>query len=362
MLKDWIITYDRHHQTRVRVGRGAAQRLADIWQPSWREAAIIGDATVMSIYGPNIARQLEPLVRRVEIINFPPGEIHKTRATKEVIEDQLLNLGVSRQTCVVALGGGISLDLAGFVAATYLRGVPYINIPTSLLAQVDAAIGGKTGVNTAQGKNLVGAFHQPSAVLIDSNFLPTLSPVEWPNGLAEMVKHAVIADAELFQWMEEHVKALGQPGLMDDYPLQRSVEIKTTIVQSDERESGRRSLLNFGHTVGHAMERATEHHLSHGRAVAMGMVIEARLAAKLTGIPLKEVDRLAKLLLDLYLDIKPPVLPFERLLSYLSSDKKRKEGELYMALPVRLGEMASEEGFTIGVPLQLLEEVWEMSL
>ncbi len=344
----------------VVVGHGAREALATIWQADWREAALIGDARVLQIYGQEMADGLRPLARRVVIQDFPPGEKHKTRATKEMLEDKLLTQGLGRQACVVGLGGGISLDVAGFVAATYMRGIPYINIPTSLLAQVDAAVGGKTGVNTDHGKNLIGAFHQPAAVLIDSYFLGSLPAGEWGNGLAEMVKHAVIADPALFQWIEAHTRMLQRPGAIDAYPLRRCVEIKADIVQSDEREKSRRSVLNFGHTIGHALEHASEHQLEHGRAVAIGMVLEAQLARTLCGLPVEEVQRLRQLLLALQIDIKRPALPFDLLVPFFGVDKKKKEGVLRMALPTRIGEMADGDGdFTVVVPLDLVRQVWE---
>jgi 3-dehydroquinate synthase len=339
----------------VRLGEGAAMALPELWQPGWEEAALIADATVMGLYGEHVASLLRPLVRRLLLCPFPPGEAHKTRDTKAALEDRLLEAGLSRQSCVVALGGGISLDLGGFVAATYLRGVPYCSLPTSLLAQVDASVGGKTGVNTPHGKNLIGAFQQAAAVLIDPRFLLSLPLAEWRNGLAELVKHAVIADVALFAWLEANAAAIACPGAMDDYPLRRSVEIKAEVVGADEHEKGRRAVLNFGHTVGHALEHACQHRLPHGIAVAAGMSVEARLAARLCGFPAEERSRLERLLGALGLPSGPPAgLSFDELRPFLRLDKKRRAGELRLALPRRIGEMVDEDG-TATVPASVAE-------
>ena len=339
----------------VRLGEGAASALSEVWQPGWGEAALVGDATVMGLYGELVVSLLRPLVQKLLVCPFPPGEAHKTRETKAALEDQLLEARLSRQSCLVALGGGISLDVCGFVAATYLRGVAYCSLPTSLLAQVDAAVGGKTGVNTALGKNLVGAFHQPAAVLIDPRFLSSLPVEEWRNGLAELTKHAVIADETLFAWLEAEAAGLANPGSVDEYPLRRSVEIKAEVVSADEQEHGRRAILNFGHTVGHALEHASGHGLAHGAAVAAGMVVEARLAERLCGFPALERERLERLLAAFGLPCGPPAsLDFEALRPFLGLDKKRRGDELRLPLPHRLGEMVDGDG-SATVPAALPE-------
>jgi len=345
----------------VRLGAGAAGELAAVWQPAWRSAAIVGDANVLALYGEALAQQARALSDRVVTAELPPGEAHKTRETKAALEDALLAAGLDRGVCVVAVGGGVSLDVAGFVAATYLRGVPHVNVPTSLLAQVDAAIGGKTGVNTPHGKNLIGAFHQPAAVLIDPELLATLPAEEWPNGLAEMVKHAVIADVSLFEWIEAHVDRLAGPTVLDPHPLRRCVEIKAEIVSRDEREAGLRSVLNFGHTVGHALEAATGHAIGHGRAVAIGMVVEGAVARDACGLPPVAFSRLCHVLTEL--GIGPgtrPGVPFDALAPFLVADKKRRGDALRLALPRAPGQMAgAADGFTVPVALAALRRAWE---
>ena len=348
------------HTCRVLVGPGALGRLPEVWRPRWRTAAIIGDSDVVARFGQRVARALRGVTERVLVTDFAPGEAHKTRATKERLEDRLLAEGLDRQGCVVALGGGISLDVAGYVAATFLRGVDLVSVPTSLLAQVDAAVGGKTGVNTDRGKNLVGAFWQPTAVLVDPELLPSLPADEWCNGLAEMVKHAVIADAELFTWLQRHAADLSAPSVVPAHPLLRCVQIKAGVVQRDEREAGLRAVLNFGHTVGHALEGASGHALPHGRAVALGMMVEGALAHELCDFPATDLARLGALLDALGLEMSRPAIPFDDLLPYLGVDKKRQAGDLRVALPRALGEMAgADDRYTVAVEPDRLRRAYE---
>lgn len=348
----------------VAVGAGAVERLPHYWQPRWSGAALIGDSNVIDLHGATLTEKLRSLCARVEVFAFPPGEDHKTRSTKESLEDRMLEAGFDRQCCVVALGGGISVDVAGFVAATFMRGVPHINLPTSLLAQVDASIGGKTGVNTPRGKNLVGAIHQPRAVLVDTDYLETLPPEQWCCGLAEMVKHAVIADAELFSWMEKHAAAISTPPWRaGDNPLRRCVEIKGEIVQRDEREAGVRALLNYGHTLGHALETAMDHSIDHGQAVAVGMLVEGRIALTRCGFAPVDLERLRRLLGLLGLPTRPPKLDFESLIPSLALDKKRRNGQLTLAIPLTIGGMASERGqHTLSCEMALLRRAWDEEL
>ena len=333
------LTLMRHAECQVVVERGAVLDLAGLWRPEWEAAAVIGDENVIALHGGRVRSLLETVAQKLAVLGFPPGEASKTRATKEKLEDRLLAEGFGRGTCVVALGGGVSLDLAGFVAATYMRGVAHVNVPTSLLAQVDAGIGGKTGVDTSYGKNLVGAFHQPAAVVVDPELLETLPAGEWRNGLAEMVKTAVVADGELFSWMEGHIEALTVPGRLDVHPIARCVEAKCDVAREDETDGGRRAILNFGHTIGHAIESASSFAIPHGVAVAMGMVVEARLAVALTGLPEEHAERVEAILGKLGLAPFPRV-PFQAIRPFLAVDKKNRAGEVRMALPAGIGIMA----------------------
>ena len=360
MITELTLDLTSTRRCEILVGPGASAKLPDVWRRRWQTAAVIGDENVIKLFGQRISQCLEGVAGRVIVADFPPGEGHKTRRTKALLEDRLLDQGLDRRGCVVALGGGISLDMAGFVAATFMRGVDFVSVPTSLLAQVDASVGGKTGVNTDGGKNLVGAFWQPAAVLVDPKLLPSLPAAEWCNGLAEMVKHAFIADEDLFSWLEQHAASVGQPTVMDAHPLRRCVEIKADVVRQDEREAGLRAILNFGHTVGHALESASGHALSHGRAVALGMLLEGALARELCGLSRAALDRLGALLAELGLDLSRPALPFAALLPYLGVDKKRQGEELRMALPCGTGRMAgADQGYTVAVPLDRLRRVYE---
>jgi 3-dehydroquinate synthase len=341
------------------LGPGALDALPRVWRPAWHAAALVADRNVMRRYGARVLRILRRCTPHVLSCPVPAGETHKTRALKAAIEDRLLAAGLGRDTCLVAFGGGVTLDLAGFVAATYLRGIPHVLIPTTLLAQVDAAFGGKTGVNAPAGKNLVGAFHFPEAVLVDPQLLRTLPKAEWPGGLAEVVKHAVVGDPALFRLLERHAERLRSPGRLDPVALRRAVSVKLDVVAADPFERGRRAVLNFGHTVGHALEAASGHAVPHGLAVAVGMAVESDVAVATCGFPAAERDRLLALLERLGL---PTVarLPFARLRRYLAVDKKNREGAVRLALPLRIGRMAgARSGWTLAANLAVLRAAWE---
>jgi 3-dehydroquinate synthase len=341
----------------VLCGAGTAAALRGLWRPAWRQAAVVGDSNTAGRFGEPLAAALEPLVGRVPVLRFPAGERHKTRAVKLRLEDALLEAGLDRSACLVAVGGGVVLDLVGFVAATFMRGVPHVNVATTLLAQIDAAIGGKTGVNTPRGKNLIGAFHAPAAVLLDREALASLPAREMRNGLAEGVKHAAVADADLFDRLERWAASGG--GLLPEPLLVRCVQIKAEIVGGDERDLGRRQTLNFGHTVGHAIERATRHRVPHGAAVAAGMLVEGAAARELCGFPEPDLGRLERLLRRLRLPVRPQC-SFEAAAPYLHSDKKNVAGELRCALPLALGRMDPGDGsFVRAVQPRLLQRAWE---
>ncbi len=343
---------------RLAVGRGAAAALESIWRPDWERAALVGDAAVLEHFGHRVAARLAGLAGEPIRIAFAPGEASKNRRQLARIQDALLDAGASRGTCVVGLGGGVSLDLAGFAAATHLRGVDWIALPSSLLAQVDAAVGGKTGVNTRHGKNLIGAFHQPAAVLIDPDWPASLPPAEWANGLVELVKHAWIADAALFARLEAAAADLARPQPLEPELLLRGLQVKLDCVASDEREAGRRAWLNAGHSVGHALERASGYRLAHGRAVAAGLLIEGRLAVSRCGLDPAAPARLERLWQALAL--KPVDWPpLAAVLEHLDRDKKNRSGWMHMALPRAIGEMVGGPGgWTLPVAAAELEAVW----
>jgi 3-dehydroquinate synthase len=286
-----------------------------------------------------------------ETITFQAGELSKTRETWAGLTDTLLERRYGRDSGIVGLGGGVASDLTGFIAATYLRGVPHIQVPTTLLAMVDASVGGKTGVNTPQGKNLVGAFHPPAAVLADPAVLVTLPDEAYRGGLAEAIKHGLIANAEYLAWIEAHTDALGkrQPAELSVL-VRRSVEIKARVVSADERESGERAILNAGHTVAHALERATRYQLPHGDAVALGLVAETRLAELLGVAPPGLHQRVVALLRRVGLPTRAPA-PVDQaaVLEAMQGDKKNRQGAIHFALVADVGRMHRDGGWTIPV-------------
>ncbi len=283
-----------------------------------------------------------------ETLLFPAGERSKTRESWSRLTDELLRRGYGRDSGIVAFGGGVAGDLAGFVAATYLRGVPYVQVPTTLLAMLDASVGGKTGVDTSHGKNLVGAFHPPVAVLADPLVLATLADRDYRSGLAEAVKHGLIADRDYFDWIErEAPRLLARDPEVVSRLVRRSVEIKAAVVGEDERESGRRAILNAGHTVAHALEQATDYRLPHGEAVALGLIAECALSAGLGRATPEAGARVAALLELLGLPTRmQETVPPERLIAAMATDKKNRAGEVRFALPRALGKMGPGPDWT----------------
>lgn len=310
---------------------------------------VIADEHVAPLYAASIAAALD-----AELLTFPAGEASKTRVQWATLTDALLERRYGRDTVVVAVGGGVCGDLAGFVAATYLRGVPVVHVPTSLVAMIDAAIGGKTGVDTRHGKNLVGAFHQPSLVLTDPLALHTLPAAHRRAGMAEAIKHGVIADESYFHWIAAHGRALLKPALDAAMALRLvgdSVAVKVEVVGGDEREGGRRKILNFGHTIGHAVEHLSGYTILHGDAVAIGMVVEAR-AGELAGVTLPGLaDEIAALCVELGLPVSiDAAYGADAIIELTRGDKKVRAGAVEYALPMRLGEM-NDAGGRFALPL-----------
>ncbi len=332
-----------------------------------RRVAVIADLTVAHLLAERALASFATAAARPQLFTFPAGEKQKTRATWGALTDQLIAAGFGRDSAIVALGGGVTGDLAGFVAATYLRGVPLVQAPTTLLAMIDSSIGGKTGVDTAAGKNLVGAFHHPELVLIDPRALVTLPPAEMRSGLAEAIKHGVIADSAYFSWIATGLRQILHGDEPDDetalHLVRRSVEIKVEVVREDAREQGKRKILNFGHTIGHAIEQVTGYGVSHGSAVSIGMVVEAQLAERLHLAESGLADAIATVCDAAGLPVRLPegANPAE-IVNATRTDKKARAGVVEYALPRALGEMAgSESGY--GIPasdadvLRTLEEM-----
>ncbi len=324
--------------------------------------ALISDSHVARLYGEPLAAALRGAGMSAELFTFPAGEWNKTRETWTALCDRLLAAHVGRDGAVVAVGGGVTGDVAGFVAATYHRGIPWVQVPTSLLAMIDSSIGGKTGVDTAHGKNLLGAFHQPRLVIADLDTLATLPPPQLAAGMAEAIKHGAIADADYFSALEQADVPLTGDSVALERVVARSVEIKAEIVAADERERGRRAVLNFGHTVGHALEATSGYALLHGEAVAIGMVVEARLAEALRVAEAGTARRIAAALQHHRL---PSAIPdgcvVDGLVTAMRYDKKARDGALRFALPSRVGAMPPPRGdeWTVAVPEALVRQIVE---
>ncbi|MBD3164911.1 3-dehydroquinate synthase [Candidatus Woesearchaeota archaeon] len=244
--------------------------------------AVITDSNVKELYGNNFLSMLKQKNMDAMLISFPAGEINKNRQTKEKIEDILISSGMERDGLIIALGGGVVGDIAGFVASTYMRGIFYTQVPTTLLAMVDSSIGGKTAVNTSAGKNLIGTFYQPKKVFVDVNTLNSLSRQEILNGVAEMIKHAIILDRKYFYFLNDYIEnILALHGDILTKAVKWSCILKKKIVEQDEEEASLRKMLNFGHTIGHAVEKSRSYGISHGAAVAIGMVAETKISEEM---------------------------------------------------------------------------------
>ena len=339
---------------RVHVTPGALDALGDLLRGAVRahRFAIVTDSNV----GPRYAARARDALsgESADVFTIPAGERFKTRETWAAVTDQMLAAGFGRDAAVIALGGGVVGDLAGFVAATFMRGIPFVQVPTTLLAMLDASIGGKTGVDTPAGKNLVGAFHQPAAVIADPTVLATLPVEQYRAGFAEALKHGVIAEAAHFDAVAETAATLGERrpgGRAVSAIIARSIEIKSAIAASDYRESGRRKTLNFGHTVGHAIEHLSGYELLHGEAVAIGMCVEAAIAERIGVAPPGTADRIRSGCARAGLPTERPAhIAPDAILLATHGDKKGRAGRAQYALPSGIGSMAfGERGWSAPV-------------
>jgi len=303
-----------------------------------RDVLVVSNTTVAPLYLARLGHGLAG--KRLAEVVLPDGERFKTLETLSRVFDALVEHRMNRDACVVALGGGVVGDMAGFAAACYQRGVDYVQVPTTLLAQVDSSVGGKTGVNHPLGKNLIGAFHQPRAVISDTDTLRTLPPRELRAGLAEVIKYGLIADETFLGWLEGNLEALLalDPAALV-YAIRRSCEVKAEIVAEDEREHGRRALLNLGHTFGHAIETATGYgEWLHGEAVGAGMLMAADLSCRLGWLAPADVDRVRALLARAGLPLASPPIGAGRALALMGMDKKVLAGRIRLVLLRRIGD------------------------
>ena len=306
---------------------------------------VITHPALYHMYGEALQEGLQPLP--FEPIFVPVGERQKSLRRATMLWDDLLARGADRKTVVAAFGGGVIGDLSGFVAATYMRGLPYVQMPTSLLAQVDAAVGGKVAINHPRAKNLIGCFYQPRLVIADVSVLTTLPARDYRAGLAEVIKTAIISDHEFFKWLEANVASISRRDIgCLSHIVRRCCEVKAEVVRLDERESGLREILNLGHTIGHALETLMGYRaLRHGEAVAIGLVAASRIAQSLDLLTLEEEARIAGLLTLLHLPTRIPGIAAAAILSSISADKKAIEGKPRFTLPLGIGR--AEPGYEV---------------
>jgi 3-dehydroquinate synthase len=340
----------------VRIGSGllaqAGQWLKEMGFSG--RAVIITDSNVKKLYAAVLEQALAKSGFRVTILEIPPGEEQKTLKNAGRLYNELNEARAERNTPILALGGGVAGDLAGFVAATYMRGVPYLQVPTTLLAMADSSVGGKTAVDHGRLKNLVGAFYQPKLVIADIEVLKTLPAVELVNGMGEVIKHAAIRDKEFFEYLDDNMaRALARDSGVLEFIVRRNAVIKAGVVGMDEKETGLRSILNYGHTVGHALEVVSNFKVKHGQAVAIGMVAEAEISRRLGILDSGSAGKLEKLIIKAGLPSRIPGLNTENLMQAMAHDKKVKQGRLTFALLKSLGEAF----ITSDVDAALVEEI-----
>ncbi len=335
------------HSYDILIGSGILSTLGDCCVKAGlaSRSAVITNPTVNALYGETVRRSLVAAGYTVSIIEIPDGEVYKNSETLSGVYDALIEAGIDRSSFVVALGGGVVGDLAGYAAATYLRGVPFVQVPTTLLAQVDSSVGGKTAIDHPRGKNLIGAFYQPRLVLIDVKTLTTLPLREYRAGLAEVVKYGVALDRPFFEYLENHVNDIVamELGCLET-AIYRCCQIKAEIVEQDEKETGLRAVLNYGHTLGHAFEMlAGFSNLVHGEAVTIGMVLAARISQTMGHCSEAEIIAIKSLLERFGLPCEPPIVERQKLLKAVMTDKKVSGGSITFICNRGIGNFAMEK-------------------
>jgi 3-dehydroquinate synthase len=324
--------------------------------PPASHGVVVSNTTVAPLYAERLRAAIAGRHTHVHVVNLPDGEEHKNWHTLNLIFDALLQHGCDRKTVLYALGGGVVGDMAGFAAACYMRGIPFLQVPTTLLAQVDSSVGGKTGINHPLGKNMIGAFYQPRLVICDLETLRSLPAREFSAGLAEAIKYGPIADTELLDWIEANIdRLIARQTAALAHIIKRSCEIKASVVAQDERESGVRAILNFGHTFAHAIEAGLGYgHWLHGEAVGCGMVMAMQLSQRLGLLDPAWVERVAMLLRKAGLPVVGPELGVERYLELMRMDKKAEAGQIRFVVIERPGRAAVRSA-----PDKLVREVIE---
>lgn len=323
------------------------------------QAMLVTNETLAPLYLTPLRQRLEEAGVKVDQVILPDGEQYKTLAVMDQVFTALLQKPHGRDTTLVALGGGVIGDLTGFAAASYQRGVRFIQVPTTLLSQVDSSVGGKTAVNHPLGKNMIGAFYQPASVVIDLDCLRSLPPRELVSGMAEVIKYGIILDADFFNWLEQNLDALmALDGEALAYCIRRCCELKADVVAADERETGLRALLNLGHTYGHAIEAQMGYgNWLHGEAVAAGMVMAARTAERLGQFSAAETDRIIALLVRAGLPVTgPQEMAAQDYLPHMMRDKKVLAGELRLVLPLAIGKAEVRSGVAHDIVLAAIND------
>ena len=337
---------NKRKKYKISIGRNLLRKLPQLLKKfQYSKYVIVTDTRVRRLYGETIRSELKKAGIGCELISFAAGEESKKLKTVETLLNKMLALGCDRRTCIIALGGGVTGDIAGFLASVYMRGIDFIELPTTLLAMADSSIGGKTGVNTISGKNLIGTFHQPIAVIIDIETLNTLPDDEFKNGYAEIIKMAAIRNKSFFKFLEKrNGKILARDMKKLKKLITTSVRIKADIVSRDTKEAGLRMILNYGHTYGHAIEKALKYRMHHGYAVAIGMCIINQMAVKQKLMKKKHADRIENLLKKTGLPTTMPAKLNKNILNQLiKSDKKRENSVQNIVIVPKLGTAAIVE-------------------
>lgn len=341
----------------IHIGEGLLAR-GDLFAPhlAQRKVAVITNTTVGALYLEQLTDTLHSLGMEIVPVVLPDGEEHKNWSTLNSIFDALLSNRLERKSALIALGGGVVGDLAGFAAATYQRGVPFIQVPTTLLAQVDSSVGGKTAINHPMGKNMIGAFHQPRMVLADTAMIKTLPDRELSAGLAEVIKYGLIMDVPFLEWLEANIgRLMARDPEALAHAVTRSCENKAQVVEADERETGQRALLNLGHTFGHAIETGLGFGVwLHGEAVAAGTIMAAQLSERMGSLTAAEVGRIERLFQSAGLPVDAPLLGEDRYLELMGHDKKVENGKLRLVLLQALGKAVVTADFDMSALREVL--------